>query len=156
MPYKNKEDKIKNQKEYRKTEKGKIAHNKANERYYKKNLKRIKEYHNQYREENREKIRESGKQYRETEKGKENARKASIKYSYGLFYEDWLKIWEEQDGKCAICEIVFSTPSHACVDHNHKTNKVRGLLCRKCNAAIGYLNDDPEILIKATEYLLKI
>lgn len=74
---------------------------------------------------------------------------------YGLSHGDWLKIWENQDGKCAICGETFIEPSNACIDHNHKTGEIRGLLCRNCNLGIGLFKDNPELLIKAMEYLLE-
>ena len=151
MAYKNKEDALAYAKKYR--EENAEKRKKQAKQYYKENHKKIHKYQKQYREDNREQIRESGKQYRGTEKGRENARKASIKYSYGLFYEEWLEMWESQNEKCAICGESFLSPSNACIDHNHKTNEIRGLLCRKCNAAIGLLNDNPELLKKAIEYL---
>jgi len=82
-------------------------------------------------------------------------RKRSFKRKYSLSYEDWLKLWEIQDGRCAICEKSFTEPSEACVDHNHKTGKVRSLLCHNCNMGMGLFKDDPRILIKVAEYLLK-
>ena len=39
------------------------------------------------------------------------------------------------------------------VDHNHDTGEVRGLLCRKCNSAIGLLNEDPTVLFRAIDYI---
>jgi hypothetical protein len=39
------------------------------------------------------------------------------------------------------------------VDHNHKTGRVRGLLCKRCNVAIGMLDDNPKLLARALEYL---
>jgi len=39
------------------------------------------------------------------------------------------------------------------VDHNHKTNKVRGLLCQRCNMGIGQFRDDPNLMARAVEYL---
>lgn len=41
------------------------------------------------------------------------------------------------------------------VDHDHKTNTFRGFLCHSCNRSIGQLKDDPEVLWRAIEYLLK-
>jgi len=41
------------------------------------------------------------------------------------------------------------------MDHCHKTNKIRGLLCGKCNSAIGFFDDDTELLEKAIDYLKK-
>lgn len=65
-----------------------------------------------------------------------------------------------QNGKCAICEDELHLLSRgrgdrqrACVDHNHKTGQVRGLLCRVCNAALGKFLDDVLRLMKAVNYL---
>lgn len=107
------------------------------------------EYNKQWRKDNPEKA----KQYRQD--NKEHLRKAHIKYKYNLSYENWLKMWESQNGECAICGESFNAPSESCVDHNHKTDKVRGLLCNKCNVAIGLLNDNPILTAKVTEYLLR-
>ncbi len=54
-----------------------------------------------------------------------------------------------QEGKCLICE----EPA-TCVDHNHTTNAIRGLLCIKCNAGIGQFNENPTLLRKAAEYII--
>lgn len=57
-----------------------------------------------------------------------------------------------QLGKCAICQVSEGMELH--VDHVlHRSNKVRGLLCGKCNKAIGLLNDDPQLLDSAKRYL---
>lgn len=76
-----------------------------------------------------------------------------LKCNYNLSYEDWLEMWRVQDGKCAICEKPFIQQSDAYTDHNHKTKEIRGLLCRQCNFGIGNFNDNPELMIKAIEYL---
>jgi hypothetical protein len=56
----------------------------------------------------------------------------------------------DQNLQCKICQCKLDDP---CVDHCHTTGKVRGLLCRKCNAAIGSLGDCPERLETAAKYL---
>lgn len=61
---------------------------------------------------------------------------------------------DKQNGLCAIC---FMPPSGRvkwlCVDHNHTTGEIRGLLCNHCNRAIGLLRDDPQIAANAADYL---
>jgi len=107
------------------------------------------QYMRQWRKEHPERL----KQWRRD--NKVNLKKAKLKHRYGLPYEEWLMIWESQDGRCIICKKKFKTPSDACVDHNHKTKKIRGLLCRKCNFGISNFYDDPKLTARATEYLLE-
>jgi hypothetical protein len=71
-----------------------------------------------------------------------------------------LKRLEAQGGKCAICETEITmargragASNRACVDHDHETGRVRGILCPHCNSAIGFLKDDIELLRKALRYL---
>ena len=73
---------------------------------------------------------------------------------YGLTIERYEELLVSQGNKCKICGIFqqdLNYPLH--VDHCHKTGKVRGLLCRGCNSAIGFLNDDPAVVGKALLYL---
>ena len=73
---------------------------------------------------------------------------------YGVTVDDYNKMFEDQEGKCAICKKhQIELPKKLHVDHCHKTKKVRGLLCFKCNTAIGHFEDNPEILKNAVEYL---
>lgn len=65
--------------------------------------------------------------------------------------EEWKLLYTLQDGHCYICP--RSLILH--VDHCHKTHKVRGLLCNKCNRGIGMMNDDPVLLARAIDYLNK-
>jgi hypothetical protein len=69
--------------------------------------------------------------------------------TYGITGEQFEAMYQEQYGRCLICQKGEAT----CVDHNHETKKIRGLLCRKCNAAIGILGEDPELLERAANYL---
>lgn len=81
-------------------------------------------------------------------------RKATLKRHYGMTPEDYERMYTKQRGLCAAC----GRPKgpgyrYLFVDHNHKTGAVRGLLCRDCNSAIGYLRDDPVRALKIAEYL---
>ena len=92
-------------------------------------------------------------------KYKETTRKKGLR-QYGLSIEEWEIIFDKQNGVCAICNLPETvidkgTKRRLAVDHCHSTGKVRGLLCTKCNRAIGLLNDNPEILDKASAYLRK-
>jgi len=80
-----------------------------------------------------------------------------MKRAYGLDFKDYEKMLESQNGVCAICS---SPPpnnrkTRLAIDHCHKTGKVRGLLCDKCNRSIGLLKDDVSVLKSAIKYLTK-
>jgi len=78
-----------------------------------------------------------------------------LKYSYGITLEDYNEMLAIQNGVCAICNQSCTTGRRLCVDHDHKTGKVRGLLCNDCNSGIGKLKDSSEILKNAANYLDK-
>jgi len=63
-------------------------------------------------------------------------------------------MFQEQNGVCAICGCKGDGRwKTLCVDHNHDTGNVRGLLCRSCNTALGQMKDDPSLLRNAVLYL---
>lgn len=68
---------------------------------------------------------------------------------YNLSPEGRAALMEKQDGKCAICR----RTTKLCVDHNHKTEFVRGLLCISCNVMLGRLNEDVTNFERAIQYL---
>lgn len=87
-----------------------------------------------------------------------SARKSWVKKAYGLTYEAYIKLFEDQNGECKIC----SHPVHVahedryqtgCVDHCHETNKVRGILCWDCNVGLGKFHDNTAKLKAAIKYL---
>lgn len=87
---------------------------------------------------------------------RECERDYKIMLRYSLTLEDVKTFWETKN--CQICNYKLSkdfgkSKRHLCFDHNHKTGKFRGILCNNCNSAIGYLNDDIEILKNAINYL---
>jgi hypothetical protein len=81
-------------------------------------------------------------------------KKIRLKYNYNLSPEEYDKLVEDQDGKCYICgnEANYNgKPLY--VDHCHDSGKVRKLLCQHCNSGLGMFRDNPELLIKAADYL---
>ena len=73
---------------------------------------------------------------------------------HGITVEDYDKLLKDQNDCCAICNKHKSQLKRVLfVDHCHKTSRVRGLLCQKCNSVLGLVNDSIEILDKAKEYL---
>lgn len=71
---------------------------------------------------------------------------------YGLTPEHYDELVHAQDGVCAICQRA-PRKGVLSVDHDHRTGKVRGLLCGQCNMAIGAFTDSPPIMARAIEYL---
>jgi len=60
-----------------------------------------------------------------------------------------------EDAKCAICGHRRASARDICIDHDHSTGKFRGYLCHKCNRGIGFLKDDPLLVLKAADYLIE-
>lgn len=93
------------------------------------------------------------------EKYKGLERRSHLWLTYQITQENYDDMLCEQGGCCAICEREpeTATPSKPVlyVDHDHKTEKIRGLLCQKCNSGIGFLNDDVNTLQHAIQYIQK-
>lgn len=70
---------------------------------------------------------------------------------YNISQHWWDTKFSEQGGLCAICKLV----PPKCVDHNHKTGKVRGLLCHGCNMILGHL-EKIELVEKCKKYLMEV
>ena len=84
----------------------------------------------------------------------ERRRERALK-GYGLTIDGYGALLASQDCRCWVCG-KHDDDEHKClsVDHDHATGRIRGLLCGKCNRAIGLLGDTPETVLKAYEYLL--
>jgi hypothetical protein len=78
-----------------------------------------------------------------------------IRREYGLHPSGYNQMLVEQNKACAICKKPVEPNKKLNVDHCHKSQKVRGLLCFKCNTILGLANDDPSILTNAISYLNK-
>jgi hypothetical protein len=123
---------------------------------------------------NPEKHRERAREYRKTDayetqrqrkyaqhkaSGKAHAwsRAHYLKRAFGLTVADYDAMLAAQNGACAICQSADPKVDkfrYFCVDHCHTTNKVRGLLCNSCNTAIGHLDDNPDRMLRAANYIL--
>ena len=79
-------------------------------------------------------------------------REFHLRGKYGITSIEYDQLRVIQNGACALC---FRTDRKLGVDHNHQTGKVRGLLCNSCNTALGAMNDDPDRLQNAIQYLKK-
>lgn len=87
-------------------------------------------------------------------------RKYTLKKKFGITPEQYEVMHNNQKGLCYICgqpETVldnkYGTPKKLAVDHCHKTNKVRRLLCNRCNTTLGKVNEDKELLRRMINYL---
>lgn len=103
------------------------------------------------------KNRDKRKQFYNSPEGIISSRKAHLKRIYNLTLDAFDKMLEDQNFKCAVCEGNETHDKHRvmAVDHCHETGKIRGLLCFKCNSALGNFNDNKQLLINAIKYLEK-
>lgn len=80
--------------------------------------------------------------------------RAKIK-QYNISVEEYLELRAAQENKCKICKRSENENGKAlAIDHCHITNKVRVLLCDKCNRGLGFFNDDIDLLLESIKYLL--
>jgi len=77
---------------------------------------------------------------------------------YGITSDDFVKMMEAQCNLCGICQIDFDLmpTKHIHLDHCHETGKIRGVLCGRCNAMLGFARDRVDVLYAAVEYLLRL
>ena len=73
--------------------------------------------------------------------------------TYGITLKDFRQKLECQEYKCEICKCTIADDKHTHVDHCHTTGKVRGLLCSKCNHAMGLVNENTTTLHNMINYI---
>lgn len=76
-------------------------------------------------------------------------------FVYGITLDEFASLLASQGGACPICGVKFeSLPSQNIhLDHCHVTNRIRGILCNKCNVLLGFAGDEPTRLLRAAAYI---
>lgn len=119
--------------------------------YYAKNREAINRQRKKWRMKHPEKQRKRMQQFRRTESGRRYfAEKGWAKLQIPIHFEEYQRRFNEQNGKCAICD---EPHTRLAVDHCHKTHSIRGLLCKRCNCGLGFFMDNENLLVKALGYL---
>lgn len=107
----------------------------------------INSWRNKDRVKNKEKYNARNRSWRK--RNPDKVKTQFLKDLYGITLKEYNQRIIKQNGKCLICH----KKSKLHIDHNHKTNKIRGLLCERCNPGLGFFNDDVNILKSAINYL---
>jgi len=135
-------------------------------RYKAKNAERIKKQNAEYRARvGQHQINTAGTEaysrYRSSESYRRTCVNTHLKRHYGITLEEYERMYEEQGGSCKICGGTDTRQWRdgrtqrvkLFVDHEHKTNRIRGLLCNKCNVGVAMFNDSEDIMLRAAKYL---
>lgn len=117
-----------------------------------KTVEQRREYQAAYRAANREALLAGNKSWRARNPDKAFA--FVLKTRYGISLAEYRRLLDKQGGGCAICGTKdWGKRNRPCVDHDHATGRVRGLLCINCNTGIGMFDDDPDRMRLAIRYL---
>ncbi len=87
-----------------------------------------------------------------TRRARRSKHNTHLKKTYGITIDDYDKLLAAQAGKCAICH-GGTSKRHFAVDHNHRNNRIRGLLCARCNTGLSRFMDDITNLRRAVTYM---
>lgn len=122
--------------------------------WYLKNQSAVKEQSRQYYSATREKRIEVARKWREEnlDQHRRNARRFKLKNKYGITPEQYEQMVKDQNGVCFLCG-KKADGKRLSIDHCHKTNHVRKLLCQDCNLVLGFIERDLDWLRRALEYL---
>lgn len=114
-----------------------------------------------HRDRNRDTINKKARMRSATPEGRRKVRDGNLKSKFGITHSDFERMLRKQGGVCAIChQAPVAGEKHFAVDHCHNTPageplKLRGILCAKCNRALGLAQDDASLLKSAVTYLRK-
>ncbi|HCH9337366.1 TPA: hypothetical protein NNW70_004295 [Salmonella enterica] len=109
---------------------------------------KCKSCHNEYVRENWYK-KNSDKQKQSSKKWKNSNKNKILASKYKTTESEIISLLEKSSNKCEVCNKTFKI----CIDHCHTTGKVRGVLCMRCNAALGLLQEDQYIVSNLLDYI---
>lgn len=92
--------------------------------------------------------------YRQSAKYRAVNWRAKIR-KHGLSVEQFERLLSDQGGGCALCG-GRNADRRLAIDHDHETGRIRGLLCSRCNTALGLLRDSVDLLTRAVAYLRRV
>lgn len=123
--------------------------------------KNTKKYNRNYYLNHKNKINNTSKKWFKANKKQSllSSRKSHLKNAYGITPEEYAWMLQDQLGLCAICgkpetaTTKLGKIKRLSIDHNHKTGKMRKLLCVSCNATLGLVGDNQDTLLKMVIYL---
>ena len=122
--------------------------------YNRANKDKLDTMHKQWRDQNKDKIssyrrnwRGNNPEYNKTwsQNNKESVKLFQVKYNYNLTKEEY----EALPKSCEVC----GSTDNLCIDHNHETGLVRGVLCSRCNSALGLLRENSSIILRLASYI---
>ena len=120
--------------------------------YYDRHANRVKAQQKVYREANRARIKAYQKEWEKLNPDKVQAQRKRVDWTfrnYGITRAERDAMEVKQGGRCLIC----GEAKKLHVDHDHETKVVRGLLCLECNTGLGKFKEDPQLFLRAIEYL---
>jgi hypothetical protein len=106
-----------------------------------------------WQQENSERLNAYRREYRRRPERKTADREGYLMRKYGMTLADYERMFEAQGGVCAICDEVRPEERTLHVDHDHTSGVIRGLLCFRCNNALGDFREEYELFRRAAEYL---
>ena len=106
-----------------------------------------------WKRENPERARAKQREYLDSGQKQIWDRQSHLKRKYGITIADYDRMFEEQGGVCAICGQPRPEERTLHVDHDHETGVIRGLLCFRCNNALGDFREEYELFQRAADYL---
>ena len=131
--------------------------NKQSKKYYQNHRQKILGQVKNWRQNNLEKDKKNKREY--FKRIRKQTKNRDLIRLYGISYDEYCNLCFQQKNKCAICGKQITSKLNipkslvGYVDHNHQTNKIRGILCASCNLGLGAFRDNPKYLKLAIKYL---